>query len=450
MDGFGINPDFMSPEEKLHFAMGIHPSQLGLPDSQPALPAGGQPPAPSMAKASDALPAGITLPAASSIPHEEPNIPAPQMASPQLSDQGQHENELHRLQSTGSGLDQFSQRHHILGPIARIGDIAGSVLFPGVMQDIPGTSLHHNQLMGQQEHAINRDIGQDQEEAKTGETQAHTNEQNAQAESLRNPKPEKATKPEPIFDKAGNIAGFNTGTDLLGPHNPALTPDMKDIMGSAEQKDAKVSPPHVTYDAGIPVSVTSGDKTYDINDPKLPPELKPLVDSANRAHGQHISEDSKKQAAAFAQQEHMHDEKQNDLTSSTKSMVEAAPGVLSLSARVRQLVDQQEKSLGPTASRWSEFMAGKVGAPNPEFTKLRTDVGLLTTKLMRMHVGARGGELMMQHFQNLIDSGKQSPENMRAALDEIDQYAKETQGEKGGGKDVEKAPAGKNDPLGIR
>lgn len=84
-------------------------------------------------------------------------------------------------------------------------------------------------------------------------------------------------------------------------------------------------------------------------------------------------------------------------------------------------------------------MAGKVGAPNPEFTKLRTDVGLLTTKLMRMHVGARGGELMMQHFQNLIDSGKQSPENMRAALDEIDQYAKETASEKSG---ASQAPQG--------
>lgn len=86
-------------------------------------------------------------------------------------------------------------------------------------------------------------------------------------------------------------------------------------------------------------------------------------------------------------------------------------------------------------------MAGKVGAPNPEFTKLRTDVGLLTTKLMRMHVGARGGELMMQHFQNLIDSGKQSPENMRAALDEIDQYAKETASEKPGQSKSQVAPA---------
>jgi len=87
---------------------------------------------------------------------------------------------------------------------------------------------------------------------------------------------------------------------------------------------------------------------------------------------------------------------------------------------VRQLVDQQEKSLGPAASRWAEFMAGKVGSPNPEFTKLRTDVGLLTTKLMRMHVGARGGQDIMHHFQEMLEVSKQSPENLRAALDEIE------------------------------
>jgi len=117
--------------------------------------------------------------------------------------------------------------------------------------------------------------------------------------------------------------------------------------------------------------------------------------------------------------------KQDELTASTKTMVEAAPKVLNFVDRIDNLIDEQTKSLGPAASRWQEFMAGKVGAPNPEFTKLRTDVGLLTTLLMRMHVGARGGEYIMKHFQDLIDSGKQSPENLKAALGEIKQYAQD-------------------------
>lgn len=91
--------------------------------------------------------------------------------------------------------------------------------------------------------------------------------------------------------------------------------------------------------------------------------------------------------------------------------------------RIGKMIDQQAASLGPAASRWSEFMAGKVGAPNPDFTKLRTDVALLQTALMRMHVGARGGEQMMEHFRDLIDVSKQSPENLKAALEEIREYA---------------------------
>lgn len=116
---------------------------------------------------------------------------------------------------------------------------------------------------------------------------------------------------------------------------------------------------------------------------------------------------------------------QNTPTASTRTMAEAAPKVTSMVDRVSALVEQQKAALGPAASRWNEFMAGKVGAPNPEFTKLRTDVGLLTTMLMRMHVGARGGEKIMEHFKDLIDVSKQSPENLQAALQEIKQYSVE-------------------------
>src|SRR6185437_6886355 len=130
-----------------------------------------------------------------------------------------------------------------------------------------------------------------------------------------------------------------------------------------------------------------------------------------------------KQAAQFAQQEKMFEARQDALTNTTKTMVEAAPKVLALAERVNTMIDQQAAQLGPAAGRWSEFMAGKVGAPNPEFTKLRTDVGLLQTLLMRMHVGSRGGEYIMKHFQDLIDTGKQSPENLKAAIGEITTYA---------------------------
>jgi len=119
----------------------------------------------------------------------------------------------------------------------------------------------------------------------------------------------------------------------------------------------------------------------------------------------------------------------NTATSTTRTMRETAPQVINLATQVNQLVDQQVKTLGPAASRWNEFMSGAVGAPNPEFTKLRTNAALLQTLLMRMHVGASGRVAMMESFKDLMDSGKQSPENLKAAIGEIINYAKQIQSE---------------------
>jgi hypothetical protein len=84
----------------------------------------------------------------------------------------------------------------------------------------------------------------------------------------------------------------------------------------------------------------------------------------------------------------------------------------SIAADMKSLGPDQ---LGPAAGRWNEFMAGKVG-DGPAFAKLRTDMGLLQTKLMQVHVGARGSEVMLEHFKNLADSGKMNYATLTNAL----------------------------------
>jgi hypothetical protein len=110
-------------------------------------------------------------------------------------------------------------------------------------------------------------------------------------------------------------------------------------------------------------------------------------------------------------------------TETTKVMQQFAPKVLDLATQVKKSLNEEVQRLGPATSRWRDFWAGKVGSPDPEFTKLQTNVGLLSTLLLRMHVGARGGIEMMQHFKEMMDAGKQSPENMNAAVDAIIDYA---------------------------
>ena len=133
--------------------------------------------------------------------------------------------------------------------------------------------------------------------------------------------------------------------------------------------------------------------------------------------GTKASQDAEREAA------YLHRNNLRNVTSSTRTMIEAAPKVEDFVDKIQSQIDGLQNDLGPAKGRWNEFWAGKVGTKNPQYTALRTDVGLLSTLLMRMHVGARGGEYIMKHFEDLINQGKQDPDNLRAALKEIKDYA---------------------------
>lgn len=102
--------------------------------------------------------------------------------------------------------------------------------------------------------------------------------------------------------------------------------------------------------------------------------------------------------------------------------------------------------LGPLAGRYSEFMAGKVGDGDPDYVQLRTDLGLFQTALMKAHVGARGSEKIMEHFKNLLDSGKFTPEALGAAMNTVKgyliTYKAGGEGKFGGGTPANAPPAG--------
>lgn len=351
----------------------------------------------------------------------------------------------------------------VLGKIgagaARALDVAGSIAAPGVAAAIPGSTLNAKLNAGE---AARQEEGQAEIEgrkATTGHTQAATDAipadtayKKAQTEALKTPKSK-----EEDWSTVPNAQGpngeivqqeKNSGQIRYAPLEGATVKPAGEHSDPLDRQyaDAIKSGDHETASRILKVKQ---DLAKAGQAPQRPPQTIVITPGGQvqAARPGMTLEPGTQTAAGYATM--------GRPTSSTMTMIEAAPGVIALTQRVRTLVDQQEKSLGPAASRWAEFMAGKVGAPNPEFTKLRTDVGLLTTKLMRMHVGARGGTDIMHHFQDLIDTSKQSPENLRAALEEIETYAREVQSERnanqgaqGGGGGESKAT--KEDPLGIR
>jgi hypothetical protein len=92
----------------------------------------------------------------------------------------------------------------------------------------------------------------------------------------------------------------------------------------------------------------------------------------------------------------------------------------------KDLAQFKPGELEALSPRWNEFLAGKIGTADPRYVALRTHVnGLLATALMQAHVGSRGGEQLMEHFEDLANTGKMSKDTLAAALNAEQQYVNE-------------------------
>lgn len=94
--------------------------------------------------------------------------------------------ELNRLENTGPGVNRIKRPW--LRNLAKVGDAAESIVFPGIARFTPGTTIRHNMLLGQtaarlREDQANRqsDLNAARTQAETGFEQAQAGQQNAQA-----------------------------------------------------------------------------------------------------------------------------------------------------------------------------------------------------------------------------------------------------------------------------
>lgn len=112
-------------------------------------------------------------------------------------------------------------------------------------------------------------------------------------------------------------------------------------------------------------------------------------------------------------------------TSDILTMQQAVPSVKNLVAQAKKDLAATQQNLGPLAGRWRELWSGTIGNPDPAYRALKNDLMLLDTRLMKMHVGARGGEKIMEHFADMAKANKDSPENISSYLNTIGNYADE-------------------------
>ena len=170
------------------------------------------------------LASGITPP-----PTGTPTAPAisgPSQLLPYQNKLQTDQAELQRQQTTGSGVSQI--KNPWLRTIARIGDVAGSVLAPGAAMAIPGTTLHHDITMSQQERRIQGDRADIQDVTQGQQAAANLAHTTAETADI-------ATKSQ----QAAARYGLKSVTDDKG--NTALVPDTDSPYYKMQQdKDAKL------------------------------------------------------------------------------------------------------------------------------------------------------------------------------------------------------------------
>lgn len=118
----------------------------------------------------------------------------------------------------------------------------------------------------------------------------------------------------------------------------------------------------------------------------------------------------------------------NKLTNTMKTMKQQAAVTL---PKIQQTIDQTEEVanlLGPGEGRWNDFMQGKIGVKDPAFAHYKDQTEFVASAVALAHARGRMSGELYDHFLKMFDAGKQSPENMIAALqvaqDWLGDYAK--------------------------
>lgn len=367
---------------------------------------------------------------------------------------------------------------------ARIGNIAGDVLAPATMANIPGTDINRNLQERGLEHQISK-AGEAEEAAKNSEsrrTLESAEATRALAEANREPEGKQET---PELETIHDMMMGDNGKARVNPdtQKPYTYFEAYEAVKKAGQKDPNnpanvVAPAHAIADyqerlknlgmdgtslatfSSVPAGTTMGELEKRYTDAKSLREMG-QKDRENTIRDQERRDAAARSAQEFGERREERVEAKGqkwvtgedangkqvmvpqsqakeiglknigDADADTQNKTLAARHVVPLLFKndpsdpgVVQLIDKLDKEgkLGVVASRWNDFLSGTLGAGDPDYTALRTRMGLATTKLMQAHVGSRGGSYMLEHFEDLANAKKLDANTLRAGINQELRY----------------------------
>jgi hypothetical protein len=281
---------------------------------------------------------------------------------------------------------------------ARIGNIAGNIVAPATMANIPGTDLYKRR---EENLARERQAG-----AETRETAREAVEQRpeiaeAQGElraQLQAEKDRAAMEREKSKEgSAETVTGMKTS--------------------SAEKREESKEGSNEKIAGGKTASAEKIASEKNKTNEEMLRERMAAAERIATGHNLATTEAARIRAAAANDP--------NKLTNTMKTMKQQAQSTLPGIDRALDETERIANKLGPSAGRWNDFWQGKVGEKDEEFSHYKDEIAFISTAVTLAHARGRMSNELFEHFQKMFDAGKQAPENMIQALN----VAKEWLGE---------------------
>lgn len=242
------------------------------------------------------------------------------------------------------------------------------------------------------------------------------------------------SKGNPLYAKGdierqqAQIANMKLFKDKQDYTNPQLTDDMMAALKNADVKGVKAAWANQHPNQPIPDKIATLLAAFS-NAKSHNTSSNAVTHIGNDAYGNPImaSKDGTLTVNGKPYQGQILPKSSTQATAQTRSSAEFAQSLLPHLDKMEQLVEtlDQKGLLGPANGRfWNNFLAGKVGSTGDPATdqalgEFRAFDGLIKTGAMKAHFGSRGGQQMYDHFNDLINGGKQSKAEMLGALSGI-------------------------------
>lgn len=290
-----------------------------------------------------------------------------------------------------------------IGKVAStIGNVAGDVFLPRTMSLIPGTQLNREAQRGENDKEMAEASENELKGAQAGEQKALA-EGNELVPYTMNGVEQMIPRKAVEGYEAAKLKADTTARDTVARGQNAL--DVQGLRNEGAQTTQGLK--------------NEGTKTVaDIHEAGA--NTRNTAAIASREQMAKMADETRRAIAASNEQ--LQRDKlavQNDpnkLTVAMKNVKQQAQAVLPGIANAIDETDHVSDLLGPEQGRWNDFMQGKIGISDQRYAHYKDEIGFVESAVALAHARGRMSDTVFNHFKSMFDSGRQSADNMKVAL----------------------------------